>query len=93
MGCGQENAAGIGMPVSCISSANVFAGISGFLADSANSHAIRITKAGLRNSDGWMLTPMSTIQRRAPLTSAPMKGVSSTIKKLTANTRSAMRRM
>ena len=35
----------------------VLAGMSGRCADSANSQAIRMTKAGLRNSDGWMLTP------------------------------------
>ena len=33
------------------------AGTSDLRADSANSQAIRITNAGLRNSDGWMLTP------------------------------------
>ena len=49
----------------------VFAGISGRLPDSPNSQAIRITKAGLRNSDGWTLTPRITSQRRAPLISAP----------------------
>ena len=38
---------------------------------SPNSQAIRITKAGLRNSDGCMLTPRMTSQRRAPLISAP----------------------
>ena len=54
-------------------SAMVLAGISGRRADSPNSQAIRITKAGLRNSDGWMLTPRITIQRRAPLTSAPIE--------------------
>ena len=47
----------------------------------------------MRNSDGWMLTPISTIQRRAPLTSAPMNGVASTMTKLTMNTISAMRRI
>jgi hypothetical protein len=31
------------------------------------------TKAGLRNSDGWIETPPSEIQRRAPLTSTPTK--------------------
>ena len=36
-------------------SAMVLAGISGRRADSPNSQAIRITKAGLRNSEGWML--------------------------------------
>ena len=56
-------------------SAMVLAGISGRRADSPNSQAIRITKAGLRNSDGWMLTPSRTIQRRAPLTSAPKSSV------------------
>ena len=56
-------------------SASVLAGISGLRVDSANSQEIRITKAGLRNSDGWMLTPASTIQRRAPFTSAPNTSV------------------
>ena len=71
----------------------VFAGISGRRADSPNSQAIRITKAGLRNSDGWMLTPRMTSQRRAPLTSAPKTSVATTSARLTANTTSAMRRM
>ena len=57
--------------VASIPSAMVLAGISGRRADSPNSQAIRITKAGLRNSDGWMLTPRMTSQRRAPFTSAP----------------------
>ena len=30
-----------------------------------------MTKAGLRNSDGWMLRPNKTSQRRAPLISGP----------------------
>ena len=61
--------------------------------DSANSHAIRITKAGLRNSDGWMLTPASTIQRRAPFTSAPNTSVAAVIASATTNTTSASRRI
>ena len=38
-----------------------------------------MTKAGLRNSDGWMLTPRMTSQRRAPLISAPKYGVAATM--------------
>ena len=45
-----------------------------------------MTKAGLRNSDGWMLTPKITSQRRAPLISAPNIGVAATMIRLTANT-------
>ena len=62
-------------------SATVFAGMSGLRADSANSQEVRTTKAGLRNSDGWMLTPASTIQRRAPLTSAPNTSVAAVKRK------------
>ncbi len=64
----------------------VLAGISGRFADSPNSQAIRTTKAGLRNSDGWMLTPRITSQRRAPLISAPKYGVAATRTRLTTNT-------
>src|SRR6266478_4672191 len=42
------------------------AGISGRRADSANSHAAITTKAGLADSDAWMLTPIRVIQRGAP---------------------------
>ena len=55
---------------------------------SANSQAIRITKAGFRNSDGWMLTPASTIQRRAPFTSAPKTSVAAISARLTMKTTS-----
>ncbi len=74
-------------------SASVFAGTSAFLPDSANSQAMRMTKAGFRNSDGWRLMPNSTIQRRAPFTSAPKKSVATTSTKLAANTSSATRRI
>ena len=74
-------------------SAMVLAGMSGLRADSANSQAIRITKAGLTNSDGWMLTPSSTIQRRAPLISVPNTSVPASSTMLTANTTSASRRI
>ena len=74
-------------------SASALAGISGCLADSPNSQAIRMTKAGLRNSDGWMLTPKMMSQRLAPLISAPNIGVIATITRLTANTMSASRRI
>ena len=47
--------------------------------NSANSQEIRITNAGLTNSEGWMLTPASTIQRRAPFTSAPITSVAAVI--------------
>ena len=49
----------------------LLAGISGRFAVSPNSQAISTTKAGLRNSDGCILTPRITSQRRAPLISAP----------------------
>ena len=51
--------------------AKVLAGISGRLADSPNSQAIKTTKAGFKNSEGWMFMPKITSQRRAPLISAP----------------------
>ena len=56
----------------------VLAGMSGRVADSPNSQATSTTKAGLRNSDGWMFMPKITSQRRAPLISAPNSGVSAT---------------
>ena len=46
----------------------------------------------MRNSDGWMLMPRSTIQRRAPFTSAPKNSVATTIMKLMTKTTSATRR-
>ena len=61
--------------------------------DSANSQEIRITKAGLTNSDGWMLTPASTIQRRAPFTSAPNTSVAAVRARQTMKTTSARRRI
>ena len=69
------------------------AGISGRFAVSPNSQAIRITKAGLRNSDGWMLTPRMTSQRRAPLISAPKCGVAAVSTRLTIKTTSATLRI
>ena len=51
------------------------AGISGRLVDSANSHAAITTKAGLADSEAWMLTPISVIQRREPFTSGPNTSV------------------
>src|SRR4051812_39274464 len=69
------------------------AGISGRLVDSANSHAAITTKAGLADSEAWMLTPSSVIQRREPFTSGPNASVT-TIKMIeTANTNSALRRI
>ena len=81
------------MASSSSASAKVFAGISGRRADSPNSHAMRMTKAGLRNSDGWILIPSKTIQRRAPLTSAPNCSVAATNARLTKKTMTASRRM
>ena len=69
------------------------AGMSGRLEDSPNSQAIRMTKAGLRNSDGWMLTPKMTSQRLAPLISAPNIGVSATRIRLATKTISDRRRI
>ncbi len=71
----------------------VLAGISGRRADSANSQAIRMTKAGLTNSEGCTLTPATTIQRRAPLISTPSHRVETTSARLMTKTTSAMRRI
>ena len=60
--------------ISSISAIEV-AGISGRLVDSANSHAASTTKAGLADSEAWMLTPIRVIQRREPLTSGPISSV------------------
>ena len=61
--------------VSSSTSAIEVAGISGRRADSANSHAASTTKAGLADSEAWMLTPIRVIQRREPLTSGPISSV------------------
>ena len=74
-------------------SAKALAGISGRFADSPNSQATRMTKAGLRNSDGWILTPNRTSQRRAPLISWPNIGVTATMAMATRNTISDRRRI
>ena len=74
-------------------SAMVLAGISGRREDSANNQAIRMTNAGFRNSEGWTLTPSTTIHRRAPLTSAPNQKVATTNARLTRNTTNASRRI
>ena len=47
-------------------------GMSGWRLCSAKSQAQMMTKAGLRNSDGWIESPASDTQRRAPFTSTPM---------------------
>ena len=67
------------------------AGMSDLRVDSANSHEMRITKAGLTNSEGWMLMPASTIQRRAPFTSAPNTSVAAVSPRHTMKTTSAVR--
>ena len=69
------------------------AGISGRLVDSANSHAAITTKAGLADSEAWMLTPSSVIQRRDPFTSAPNASVATIRMIETTNTSSARRRI
>ena len=69
------------------------AGISGRLVDSANSHAAITTKAGLADSEAWMLTPSSVIQRREPFTSAPNASVATIRRIETTNTSSASRRI
>ena len=51
------------------------AGISGRFVDSANSQAAITTKAGFADSEAWMLTPSSVIQRREPFTSGPNSSV------------------
>ena len=50
-----------------------------------------MTKAGFTNSDGWMFTPASTIQRRAPFTSAPYTSVAAVIARQTMKTTSERR--
>ena len=81
--------------ISVISSTSAIevAGISGRRVDSANSHAASTTKAGLADSDAWMLTPISVIQRREPLTSGPISSVATISAIETANTISAVRRI
>ena len=69
------------------------AGISGRLVDSANSHAAMTTKAGLADSEAWMLTPSSVIQRREPFTSGPKTSVATIRTMLATNTISASRRI
>ena len=61
--------------ISSSASAIEVAGISGRRVDSANSHAATTTKAGLADSEAWILTPISVIQRREPLTSGPTSSV------------------
>ena len=75
--------------VSSSTSAIEVAGISGRLVNSANSHAASTTKAGLADSEAWMLTPISVIQRREPLTSGPNSSVATISAIETANTNSA----
>ena len=67
-------------------------GISGRRVLSANAQAESTTKAGLRNSDGWMLMPIRFIQRRAPFTSAPTTNVAHTSARLMKKTIIAVRR-
>ena len=74
-GCSTSSAT----TTSSSASENALAGMSARLADSPNSQATRMTKAGLRNSEGWMLTPNRISQRRAPLISAPKYGVAATM--------------
>ena len=79
--------------VSSSTSAIEVAGISGRRVDSANSHAASTTKAGLADSEAWMLTPIRVIQRREPLTSGPISSVATISAIETANTISAVRRI
>ena len=73
-GCGTSRA----ITTSSNTSANVFAGISGRLAEFTEQPGNNDDKAGLRNSEGCMLTPGKTSQRRAPLISGPKNGVAAT---------------
>ena len=79
--------------VSSSTSAIEVAGISGRPVDSANSHAASTTKAGLADSEAWMLTPSSVIQRREPFTSGPTSSVATISAIEIANTISALRRI
>src|SRR5262249_34704084 len=60
---------------------------------SANSHAATTTKAGFADSEAWMLTPSSVIQRREPFTSGPIASVTTIRMTLTAKMISAERRI
>src|SRR5205807_4971931 len=51
------------------------------------------TKAGFADSDAWILTPISVIQRREPLTSGPTSSVATMSAIEIANTISALRRI
>ena len=63
-------------------------GMSGRFMLSANSHAARTTKTGLRISDGCTDTGPTSIQRVAPLITGPMKRVeTSSPKPRTATTK------
>src|SRR5262249_4842676 len=79
--------------ISSSTSAIEVAGISGFLVDSANSQAATTTKAGLADSEAWMLRPSSVIQRREPFTSGPSKRVATIRMIESTNTISAVRRI
>ncbi len=68
------------------------AGISGFFVLSANSHAASTTKAGLMNSEGWMVMLAMVSQRRAPFTSGPTTKVASSSTRKTRNTPTHTRR-
>ena len=59
---------------------------------SENSQAPITAKAGLTNSEGWMVCPAAEIQRRAPLTSTPSLSVSQSSTMLTISTPSAAKR-
>ncbi len=71
--------------------ASTWPGISGRRTLSENSQAAMMTKLGLRNSEGWMVMPASVIQRREPLTSAPMTSVANSIARNTRNSTSERR--
>ena len=55
------------------------AGRSRSLAFSDNSQAVVTMNIGFRNSDGWNCAMPTPIQRRAPLISTPIKGVTARI--------------
>ena len=88
-GCATKSATTMMSSASAIE----LAGISGRAEVSPNSHAISTTNAGFMNSDGWILTPRMTSQRRAPLISAPKCGVAAIRMTLTTKTSSATLRM
>jgi len=73
--------------------ANRLPGMSGCRLCSANSQAQMMTKAGFKNSDGWIETPKKDSQRCAPFTSTPTKSTATIITSIKPSRKSEKRRI